>query len=84
MAAMGADPKIDAPLVDYRVVPIASGNTARYLQGMSKPNRQMVRSLMTTIAHLEAELAGCTTAAMRKCVQETLDDARRQLAEASK
>jgi hypothetical protein len=45
-------------------------------------NTAQRRGLMKKIAALQAELVGCTTEAMRACVQETLDDARRQLREA--
>ncbi len=48
---------------------------------MNTANKTLRRSLMTKIEALREELATCTTAAMRACVQETLDDARRQLRE---
>lgn len=42
--------------------------------------RCLRRALAHRIAVLTEELATCTTAAMRRCVQESIDDARRQLA----
>ena len=37
------------------------------------------KTLVTKIQHLTAERMACTTEAARKCVQESIDDARRQL-----
>lgn len=39
------------------------------------------KNLVTKIQHLTAERATCTTEAARNCVQESIDDARRQLDE---
>lgn len=46
------------------------------------PGKLKARSLMQKLETLQAELASCTTAAMRACVQVTIDDTRRQLREA--
>lgn len=40
---------------------------------------QRIKSLKFRIATLQAELASCSTSAMRRCVTESLVDAERQL-----
>jgi hypothetical protein len=44
---------------------------------------QRIKALKFRIATLQAELASCSTAAMRRCVTESLIDAERQLTDVS-
>jgi hypothetical protein len=46
---------------------------------MEATMKRAIKAAQMRVAVLEAELAGCTTEAMRKCVSESLEDARRQL-----
>lgn len=47
-----------------------------------RPNKTRLRSLSLRLAAQKAELATCTTAAMTRCVAESIADTERQLAEA--
>lgn len=53
-----------------------------YAGDMSQPNRTLLRSLTLRLQAQTAELATCTTAAMTRCVAESIADTERQLAEA--
>lgn len=48
----------------------------------ARPNKTLIRSLSLRLAAQKAELATCTTAAMTRCVAESIADTERQLAEA--
>jgi hypothetical protein len=41
--------------------------------------KRQIKAAAMRVAVLESELQTCTTVAMRKCVSESLEDARRQL-----
>lgn len=47
-----------------------------------RPNRYLLRSLTLRLTAQTEELAGCTTAAMARCVLESIADTERQLREA--
>ena len=49
---------------------------------MSNATRQILRALNERLTVLRAELATCTTAAMTRCVEQAIDDTRRQMREA--
>jgi hypothetical protein len=46
-----------------------------------KTNRTAAKTLSLRLAVQTEELATCTTAAMRRCVEEAIEDTRRQLRE---
>lgn len=46
-----------------------------------RPTKSFRKSLALRLSVLTAELAECSTAAMRRSVQESIDDVRRQIAE---
>lgn len=45
-----------------------------------RPNRTAIKSLRLRLAAQRAELTTCTTAAMTRCVYESILDTKRQLA----
>lgn len=49
---------------------------------MTKPNKTLIKSLTLRLQAQQAELATCTTAAMTRCVAESIEDTKRQLREA--
>lgn len=77
--------KITRDLVQIRVTVAPDSKTdidARlYAPYLDLTMTTQAKALRIKINHLRAELEGCTTAAQRRCVTETIIDAERQLTE---